>query len=107
MARWFLLFVILAFGARAQERVVNIYNWTDYIDPSVLADFTKETGIKTRYDVFDSLETLEAKLLAGHSGYDVVLPSNEPSFSRLIRAGALTTIDRAKVPNWKNLDAAG
>jgi putrescine transport system substrate-binding protein len=104
MARWFLLFVILAFGSRAQERVVNVYNWTDYIDPSVLADFTKETGIKTRYDVFDSLETLEAKLLAGHSGYDVVLPSNEPSFSRLIRAGALTTIDRAKVPNWKNLD---
>ena len=90
----------------AQDRVVNIYNWTDYIDPSVLADFTRETGIKTRYDVFDSLETLEAKLLAGHSGYDVVTPSNEPSFSRLIRAGALTTIDRSKVPNWKNLDPA-
>jgi putrescine transport system substrate-binding protein len=89
-----------------EDRVVNIYNWTDYIDPSVLADFTKETGIKTRYDVFDSLETLEAKLFAGHSGYDVVLPSNEPSFSRLIRAGALATIDRSKVPNWKNLDPA-
>ena len=74
--------------------------------PAVLADFTKETGIKTRYDVFDSLETLEAKLLAGHSGYDIVAPSNEPSFSRLIRAGALATIDRAKVPNWKNLDPA-
>jgi putrescine transport system substrate-binding protein len=56
--------------------------------------------------VFDSLETLEAKLFAGHSGYDIVLPSNEPSFSRLIRAGALTPIDRAKVPNWKNLDPA-
>jgi putrescine transport system substrate-binding protein len=104
MIRWLLLFVALACPAAAQERVVNIYNWTDYIDPSVLVDFTKETGIKTRYDVFDSLETLEAKLLAGHSGYDVVLPSNEPSFSRLIRAGALATIDRAKVPNWKNLD---
>ena len=83
---------------------LNIYNWTDYIDPSVLADFTKETGIKTRYDMFDSLETLEAKLLAGHSGYDIVVPSNEPTFSRLIRAGALATIDRTKVPNWKNLD---
>jgi putrescine transport system substrate-binding protein len=106
MPRWFLVFVVLALPARAQQRVVNIYNWTDYIDPSVLVDFTKETGIKTRYDVFDSLETLEAKLFAGHSGYDIVLPSNEPSFSRLIRAGALTAIDRTKVPNWKNLDPA-
>ena len=104
--RWLLIFVVLALPASAQERVVNIYNWTDYIDPSVLVDFTKETGIKTRYDVFDSLETLEAKLLAGHSGYDIVAPSNEPSFSRLIRAGALATIDRAKVPNWANLDPA-
>ncbi len=92
--------------SRAEDKVVNIYNWTDYIDPAVLDQFTKETGIKTRYDVFDSLETLEAKLLAGHSGYDIVVPSNEPSFSRLIRAGALAEIDRAKVPNWKNLDPA-
>jgi len=106
MVRWLLIFVTLAAPAFAQERVVNIYNWTDYIDPSVLADFTAQTGIKTRYDVFDSLETLEAKLFAGHSGYDIVLPSNEPSFSRLIRAGALATIDRTKVPNWKNLDPA-
>jgi putrescine transport system substrate-binding protein len=104
LMQWCFAFVALAVPARAQDRVVNIYNWTDYIDPSVLVDFTKETGIKTRYDMFDSLETLEAKLLAGHSGYDIVLPSNEPSFSRLIRAGALATIDRTKVPNWKNLD---
>ncbi|MEA2741953.1 MAG: putrescine transport system substrate-binding protein, partial [Acetobacteraceae bacterium] len=55
MVRWLLLFALLAMPVRAQERVVNIYNWTDYIDPAVLADFTKETGIKTRYDVFDSL----------------------------------------------------
>jgi putrescine transport system substrate-binding protein len=106
MLRWLLIFVVLAVPAAAQDRVVNIYNWTDYIDPSVLADFTRETGIKTRYDVFDSLETLEAKLFAGHSGYDVVMPSNEPSFSRLIRAGALAPVDRTKVPNWKNLDPA-
>jgi putrescine transport system substrate-binding protein len=90
--------------AAAQERVVNVYNWTDYIDPQVLRQFTAETGIKVRYDVFDSLETLEGKLLAGHSGYDIVVPSNEPTFSRLIRAGALAPIDRAKVPNWRNLD---
>jgi putrescine transport system substrate-binding protein len=105
MLRWLaLLLLLLAVPAEAQERVVNVYNWTDYIDPSVLASFTVETGIKVRYDVFDSLETLEAKLLAGHSGYDVVLPSNEPTMSRLIRAGALAVIDRSKVPNWKNLD---
>jgi putrescine transport system substrate-binding protein len=101
-----LLAVLVCGPVRAQERVVNIYNWTDYIDPSVLADFTKETDIKTRYDVFDSLETLEAKLLAGHSGYDIVVPSNEPTMSRLIRAGALAEIDRAKVPNWSELDPA-
>lgn len=100
------LWVLAACASHAQDSVVNIYNWTDYIDPSVLEDFTRETGIKTRYDVFDSLETLEAKLFAGRSGYDVVLPSNEPSFSRLIRAGALAPIDRLKVPNWKNLDTA-
>jgi putrescine transport system substrate-binding protein len=92
--------------AQGQERVVNVYNWTDYIDPTVLAQFTQQTGIKVRYDVFDSLETLEAKLLAGHSGYDIVVPSNEPTFSRLIRAGALAEIDRAKVPNWQYLDPA-
>lgn len=97
------LLVLAAMPARA-ARVVNMYNWTDYIDPEALKRFTNETGIEVRYDVFDSLETLEAKLLAGHSGYDLVVPSNEPSFSRLIRAGALIPIDRAKVPNWKNLD---
>ncbi len=101
-----LLVVLVCGPAWTQERVVNIYNWTDYIDPSVLADFTKETGIKTRYDVFDSLETLEAKMLAGHSGYDIVVPSNEPTMSRLIRAGALAEIDRSKVPNWSQLDPA-
>jgi putrescine transport system substrate-binding protein len=95
--------------ARADDRdrkSVNVYNWTDYIDPAVLAQFTRETGIAVRYDMFDSLETLEAKLLAGHSGYDVVVPTSEPTFSRLIRAGALAGIDRAKVPNWSNLDPA-
>ena len=88
------------------ERVVNVYNWTDYIDPAALKRFTAETGIEVRYDVFDSLETLEGKLLAGHSGYDVVTPSNEPSFSRLIKAGALMPLDRSKIPNWGNLDPA-
>lgn len=113
MMRLVLLLALLCCGlagvdrlACAQDQVVNIYNWTDYIDPAVLADFTHETGIKVRYDVFDSLETLEAKLLAGHSGYDIVVPSNEPTMSRLVRSGALVAIDRSRVPNWKNLDPA-
>ena len=101
---WVLLLIPLAFPAAAQERVLNVYNWTDYIDPAALERFQKETGITVHYDVFDSLETLEAKLLAGDSGYDVVVPSNEPTFSRLIKVGALAPIDRARVPNWKNLD---
>jgi putrescine transport system substrate-binding protein len=91
--------------AAAQSRTVNVYNWNDYIAPEVLERFTRETGITVRYDVFDSLETLEAKLFAGRSGYDIVVPTNEPSLSRLIAAGALQPLDRAKIPNWANLDA--
>ncbi len=104
MKHLLLALLLLTAPAWAEDKVLNVYNWTDYIDPAALEKFTAETGIKVRYDVFDSLETLEAKLLAGHSGYDIVLPSNEPTFSRLIRAGALAEIDRARVPNWKNLD---
>src|SRR5215469_16577011 len=103
-AMFLLALLTFALPTRAQERVLNIYNWTEYIDPAVLERFQQETGITVHYDVFDSLETLEAKLLAGHSGYDVVVPSNEPTFSRLIKVGALAPIDRARVPNWKNLD---
>jgi putrescine transport system substrate-binding protein len=99
-----LVLLLLARTSWAEDKVLNIYNWTDYIDPAALQAFTAETGIQVRYDEFDSLETLEAKLLAGHSGYDIVVPSNEPTFSRLIRAGALAPIDRTRVPNWNNLD---
>ncbi len=98
------LFFALAGMAHAEEHVLNVYNWTDYIDPAVIERFTKETGIKVRYDTYDSLETLEAKLLAGNSGYDIVVPTSEPTFSRLIRAGALQPLDRAAVPNFKNED---
>ena len=99
-----LLTLLAVLPVRADERVLNVYNWTEYIDPAELERFQKETGITVHYDVFDSLETLEAKLLAGHSGYDIVVPSNEPTFSRLIKVGALAEIDRARVPNWRNLD---
>lgn len=101
-----LLAALLPGLALAQQRVVHVYNWTDYIDPYAIDRFQRETGIRVRYDVYDSLETLEAKLLAGRSGYDVVVPTSEPTFSRLIRAGALQKLDRAKLPGLVGLDAA-
>ncbi len=88
--------------APAQERIVNVYNWSDYIDPTVLEDFTRETGIKVRYDVFDSNETLETKLLAGRSGYDVIVPSAN-FLERQIKAGVLLPLDKSKLPNLVNL----
>ena len=93
-------------GASAQERVVNVYNWSDYIDPAVLERFTAETGIRVQYDVYDSLETLEGKMLAGRSGYDIIVPTSEPTLSRLIAAGALQPLDKAKIPNLAGLDPA-
>jgi putrescine transport system substrate-binding protein len=87
--------------AAAQERVVNFYNWSDYIDPTVLEAFTKETGIKVRYDTFDSNDTLEAKLLAGKSGYDVVVPTAY-FLARQIAAGIFLKLDKSKLPNLVN-----
>jgi putrescine transport system substrate-binding protein len=85
------------------EKVVNVYNWSDYIDPAVLEQFTQETGIKVNYDVFDNNEVLQTKLLAGSTGYDVVVPS--ASFLELqIKAGVFQQLDRAKLTNWGNLD---
>ena len=89
--------------AAGEEQVVNVYNWSDYIDPAMLEKFTAETGIKVNYDVFDSNEVLETKLLAGNTGYDVVVPS--ASFlERQIKAGVFHKLDRSKIPNWSNLD---
>jgi putrescine transport system substrate-binding protein len=88
-------------SAPAKERVVNFYNWSDYIAPAVLDDFTKETGIKVRYDTFDSNDTLEAKLLAGKSGYDVVVPTAY-FLARQIAAGIFLKLDKAKLPNLVN-----
>ena len=67
--------VLIGQPAFAQGKEVRVYNWSDYIDPKILEDFTKETGIKIVYDVFDSNEVLETKLLAGGSGYDIVVPT--------------------------------
>lgn len=85
----------------AAGRVVNIYNWSDYIDPKMLDAFTKETGIQVVYDTYDNNEILETKLLAGRSGYDVVVPSG-PFLQRLIRAGVFLPLDKAKIPNLVN-----
>jgi len=87
--------------AAPQQRVVNFYNWSDYIDPTVLDDFSKESGIKVRYDTFDSNDTLEAKLLAGKSGYDVVVPTAY-FLARQITAGVFQKLDKAKLPNLVN-----
>jgi putrescine transport system substrate-binding protein len=95
--------VAIAGGAAAQkERVVNFYNWSDYIDPTVLDDFSRETGIKVRYDTFDSNDTLEAKLLAGKSGYDVVVPTGY-FLARQIAAGIFQKLDKSKLPNLANV----
>jgi putrescine transport system substrate-binding protein len=88
-----------------EEKVLNIYNWSNYIAPDTVANFEKETGIKVRYDVFDNNEIVHAKLVAGKTGYDIVVPS---SYWAKMQAdgGLLQKIDKAKVPNYKNLDPA-
>lgn len=89
-----------AAGAGAEE--LRIYNWSDYIDPALLDQFTQETGIKVTYDTFDSNEVLETKVLQGNTGYDLVVPSNH-NVPRYIQAGALQKLDKAKLPGLANL----
>ncbi|HSD74283.1 MAG TPA: polyamine ABC transporter substrate-binding protein [Steroidobacteraceae bacterium] len=90
-------------AASAEEKVVNVYNWSDYIAEDTVANFEKETGIKVNYDVYDGNEVLETKLLAGNSGYDIVVPS--ASFlERQIKAGVFRPLDKSKLPNLKNMD---
>ncbi|WP_408597068.1 polyamine ABC transporter substrate-binding protein [Pseudomonas sp. PLMAX] len=85
------------------DETVNISNWNGYIADDTLATFTKETGIKATYDIHDSNEVLESKLMTGNTGYDVVSPSNH-FLSRLIKAGAIQKLDRSQLPGWSNLD---
>jgi putrescine transport system substrate-binding protein len=87
----------------SEEPVLNIYNWSDYIGQDTIAEFERETGIKVVYDTYDADETLEAKMMAGDSGYDVVSTSTD-YFSRQIKAGIYQELDRRKLPNWNNLD---
>src|SRR3569623_289285 len=88
-------------GAAAEERVVNFYNWSNYVAPGVLEAFTKETGIKVVYDTFDANETLETRLLAGKSGYDVVVPTAY-FLQRQINANIFQKLDKTKLPNLAN-----
>ena len=90
-------------GAPAEAAVVNVYNWTDYIDPEVLARFSRETGIKVNYDTFVSNEILETKLLSGRSGYDVVVIT-ATFMENQLRAGVYQPLDAAQLPNLRNLD---
>jgi putrescine transport system substrate-binding protein len=92
--------VMVAASAAAAEEL-RIYNWADYVDPSVLSDFTAETGIEIVYDVFDSNETLQTRLLTGQSGYDIVAPTAS-YLPRLIAAGVLTELDKGRLPNLAN-----
>ncbi len=89
--------------AKEEEKVLNIYNWSDYLAPDTIPNFEKETGIKVRYDIFDSNEILHAKLVARKTGYDIVVPSS--NWAKLqIDGGLFQKLDKKQLPNWKNLD---
>lgn len=95
--------LVVTSASAAEEKALHVYNWSDYIADDTVSKFEKETGIKVTYDVYDSNESLEAKLLAGHTGYDVVVPSGD-FLARQIKADIYRKLDKSKLPNWKNLD---
>jgi len=96
-----MMLVAAAPAMAAEEPVVRVLNWSDYIDDTIIEDFTRETGIKVVYDVFDSNEIVETKLLAGGSGYDVVVPTAN-FLARQIEAGVFQKLDKAKLTNLGN-----
>lgn len=97
------LMVVSVGTLAAEQKTLHIYNWSDYIAPDTVANFEKETGINVIYDVFDSNEVLEGKLMAGSTGFDLVVPS--ASFlERQLTAGVFQPLDKSKLPGWKNLD---
>lgn len=95
---------LAATSAMAQEKVVNVYNWSDYIAKDTLEKFEKETGIKVKYDTYGDNEVLDTKLMAGKSGYDVVFPSASPFFAAQVKAGIYQKLDLSKIPNAAGLD---
>ncbi|ARJ65257.1 spermidine/putrescine ABC transporter substrate-binding protein PotF [Magnetospirillum sp. ME-1] len=98
------LIAMVSAAQAAEDKVLNVYNWSDYIAPDTLEKFTAQTGIKVNYDVYDSNEVLQAKLQAGKSGYDVVFPSASPFLANQIKAGIYRKLDRSKLTNYGNLD---
>lgn len=92
-------------GAAPAEKILNVYNWSDYIGEDTIAGFQEETGVRVTYDVFDSNEVLEAKLMAGNTGYDIVVPSLT-FLSRQIQAGVFQELDKSRLGNYDNLDPA-
>ena len=109
LARRLFLTVTLAVTAgavhAAEDKVLNVYNSAEYTAPDTIPGFEKQTGIKVRYDTYDTNDILQAKLLTGKSGYDVVVPSTHYA-SRQIEGGLFQKLDKSKIPNWKNLDPA-
>jgi putrescine transport system substrate-binding protein len=97
---------LAAVSAQAEDKVLNVYNWSDYIAKDTLEKFTKETGIKVKYDTYGDNEVLDNKLMTGKSGYDVVFPSASPFFAQQIKAGVFQKLDMAKIPNAGGLDKA-
>jgi putrescine transport system substrate-binding protein len=93
-----------ASGGAGSDKVLNLYIWSDYLAPNAIADFEKQTGIKVNVAYFDTNETLETRLLAGHSGFDIVVPTAS-YFERQIKAGVYLALDKSKLPNLKNMDA--
>src|SRR5210317_197511 len=104
MNRFLVLLLAAVAGSASAQGVVNVYNWSDYIAEDTIAKFEAKTGIKVNYDVFDTNELLEAKLLAGSSGYDVVVPTGN-FLERQIQAGVFRKLDRSKLSNLANMDA--
>lgn len=90
-------------GEATEEKVLRLYNWSDYFAPDTLSEFTRETGIRVIYDVMDSSETLEAKLMAGRSGYDLIFPGDTVA-ERLMRAGSLQPLDKGKLQYLGDID---
>ncbi|XXF10388.1 polyamine ABC transporter substrate-binding protein [Pseudomonas sp. D2-3] len=96
---------LLAGSAMAEARELRVYNWADYMLPQTLKDFQQQSGIKLTWDTFETNEALEAKLLTGNSGYDLVVPSNM-FLDTQIKAGVFQQLDKSKLPNWRHLDPA-
>ncbi|OHX15078.1 ABC transporter substrate-binding protein [Chromobacterium sphagni] len=100
-----LLLLLPTAGALAEDKALNVYNWSDYIAKSTIPGFEKQTGVKVKYDVYDSDDTLQAKMLTGRAGYDIVVPTSN-FMAKQIEAGIYQKLDKSKLPNLANLDKA-